>query len=693
MRRLEPVLILAALLFSPRADADEGMWLFNRPPSKQLKDRYGFEPGKEWLEHVQKSCLRVSTGGSGSIVSADGLVMTNHHVASDILAKLSTKDNDLLARGFFAPTRAEEAKCPDVELLVLWNIEDVTERVMGAAVPSMSTAEAQGARRKMMAAIEQESKEKSGMQSEVVTLYQGGRYHLYQYKRFTDIRLVFAPDKQAAFFGGDNDNFEYPRYCLDVTFLRIYENDRPLRPDHFLKWSRKGCLEGDLVFVAGHPGRTERLFTNDHLEFLRDVQYPMSLLRLWRREVQLATFRGRSEEWARIAEDDFFGVQNSRKAYTGLMAGILDPAIMNEKAQAERRLKAFVWGDGERTAKWGDAWDRVADSQKTATEQYERFLALGRLGLALGSDLCGIAKDLVRATAEKEKPNTERLREYIDANLETLEFQLFSPAPIYPELEVDRIESHLSFMAELLGGGHELLKLALAGRSPRARAEELVSGCTLTEVENRRKLYEGGKSAVDTCSDPMIRFMKSLDPEARALRKLWEDKVDSPQREGYAKLAAAKFALEGENVYPDATFTLRLAYGTVKGYEENGQKVAPFTAIAGLYERCEQRNGVFPFNLDPRWVSARSKLHQDTPFNFVHTCDIIGGNSGSPTIDKKGEVVGLIFDGNIQSLVLDICYTDVQSRAVSVDSRALIEALRNVYGAGVIAEELLGSQP
>jgi len=692
-RTLTVVTSLLALscLFAP-ARADEGMWLFNRAPKQQIKAKYGFELTDAWLEHVQKSSVRLSTGGSGSLVSANGLVMTNHHVGSDMLEKLSTKERDLLAEGFYAKTAVDELKCPDLEIDILWTIEDISARVQGAVKDGMSNAEAGAARRKLRSEIEEEAKQKTGLHCESVELFQGARFHLYSYKRYTDVRLVMAPEKGIAFFGGDPDNFEFPRFDLDMCFFRIYEGDKPLQAEHYLKWSRNGTTDNELVFVAGHPGRTERLFTVDHLEYLRDFSYPLTLRSLWRREVQLATFSGRSEEARRIAEGDYFGVQNSRKARTGIYGGLMDPAIMDAKQQAETKLRAAVAANPEWQKKWGDGWDDIARARKTQREFALRLAALGGGGMNLGGALFGKAKDLLRLADEKARPSGERLREYRESNMASLELQLFSPAPIYPDLEIENLCAGLQQMVELLGGKDETVVKALAGKSPRARAEELILGSKLISIDERKKLAAGGQEAIKNSKDPLIQLARTLDDENRKLRKRFEDEVDAVEKLGYSKVAAASFAVNGEDQYPDATFTLRLSYGAVKGYSENGKPVAPYTNFAGLYERSEERDNLPPFQLPPRWAAAKDSVNLNTPYNFVSTCDIIGGNSGSPTINKAGEVVGLIFDGNIHSLVLDIAYQDEQARAVSVDSRAIIESLRRVYDCNALADELQGTR-
>jgi hypothetical protein len=667
----------------PSAVADEGMWLYTQPPAKYLKERYGFEPTASWLEHVQKSSVRFNTGGSGSLVSSNGLVMTNHHVGSDNLEKFSTPEKNLLKTGFYAKTQDEELKCEDLELNILWKIDDVSERVKGAATKEMSSADANTARRKMMLTIEKECEDKTKLDCQVVTLYKGGKYHLYQYKRYTDVRLVMAPEQEIAFFGGDTDNFEYPRFDLDMCFFRVYEDGKPLKPEHYLKWSQNGAADGELVFVSGHPGRTQRQNTVDHLKYLRDFEMPLGLQRLWRREVQLATFMARNEEFERIASGDFFGVQNGRKARTGMLAGVQDPAVMSKKIADEKKLRAAVEANPDYKAQWGDAWDQISK----ALTSYRSFALRRQIGPS--GDLFAIARDLVRLAEELPKPSPERLREYADSNLDSMYLDLYSPKPIYDDLEINRLTSGLSYMAEMLGYDDPYVQKALGGMSPQARAEMLVRGTKLKDVETRKKIAAGGTEAIAGSADPLIKLAKELDPDARALRKRYEDEIESAEREAYAKIAAAQFAIQGEDNYPDATFTLRLAFGPVKGYKEGGKDIPPFTTFEGMYSRATERKGQKGFELPKVWWDRKDKLDLKTPYNFVCTADIIGGNSGSPVVNTKGEVVGLIFDGNIQSLALDIAYTETEARAVSVDSRAMIEAMKRIYDAGPLAEEIL----
>ena len=676
--------------FTPVAKADEGMWLFNRPPTKLLKEKYGFAPTPEWMEHLQKSCVRFGRGGSASLVSPTGLVMTNHHVGRGQLQKLSTAERNLLETGFYAKTLEEELKCGDLEVNILWTIEDVTERVTSAVTPSMSSAEANTARQKRIAQITKVAETETGYNCEMVTLYHGARYHLYSFKRFTDVRLVMAPHSGIASFGGDTDNFEYPRFCLDFTFFRIYDGDQPLRTTDYLHWSETGTVEGDLVFVAGHPGRTNRLYTVDHLKFLRDVSYPLRLRSLWRREVQLQTFTARSDENARIAGSDLQGVQNGRKALTGYLKGIHDPAILRRKVADEKKLRSAVESDPEHRREWAQAWDDIAAAQRNLRGFTERYGALERAGVAGRSTLFGFARRLVRLAAELPKPNADRLREYRDSSLDSVYLRLYSPAPIYDVLEINQLASGFSYLAETFGGDDPLVTRVLAGQSPQARALKLVKGTRLKSIDERKRLAEGGAAAIAASTDPMIRLAYDLDPEARAVRKRYEDEVESVERASYAKIAAAKFAAYGEGMYPDATGSLRLTFGTVRRFNEFGAEAPALTTFAGLYERHKLRRGVEPFDLPQVWLDRKDRLDMNTPFNFVSTCDVIGGNSGSPVVNRKGEVVGLVFDINLHALVWSIAYTDLQARTVNVDSRAIIESLRKIYDAGKLADEIIG---
>ena len=663
------------------------MWLFNNPPKKLLKEKYGFEPSDAWFEHLQHSSVRFNSGGSGSFVSSDGLVLTNHHVGADALQKLSSKDKNYLATGFYAKTRAEEVKCLDLELNVLMSIEDVTDRV-NAAVPARATlAEAEKARRAIMNTLEQESLEKTGLRSDVITLYQGGLYHLYRFKKYTDVRLVFAPEQAIAFFGGDPDNFEYPRYDLDVCFFRVYENGKPAKIEHYLKWCHPGAADGELVFVSGHPGKTDRLDTVAHLEFLRDVALPGVLQRLMRREVLLRSYSERGDENARRAEEELFTIQNSRKAQVGRLAGLQDPAVMGAKQADEKKLRDAVQRDPKLREAAGPAWNDVAAAVGTLKGIRKNVILLEQ-SEAFHSHLFHIARTLVRMAEEDAKPNADRLREYRQSNRESLDQQLFSEAPIYNDLETITLADSLSFYMEQVGADDSLLQKVLAGKSPRDRAAELIQGTDLKDVAVRKKLAKGGKAAIDASADPMIRLARLVDPPARDVRRVLEQQVDEPMRQAYAKIAKARFAIAGTDMYPDATFTLRLAYGVVRGYTELGQQMPPWTTLGGAYRHADDHHNREPFNLPPRWLEGKDRLRLDTPFNFVSTADIIGGNSGSPVVNRRGEFVGIIFDGNLESLVWDFIFTEKDGRAIAVHAAGIEESLRKLYGAAALADEL-----
>jgi hypothetical protein len=683
--------LVVTFVTAPAVFGDEGMWLFNNPPHKYLQDKYKFDPTDKWLEHVQKASVRFNTGGSGSFVSADGLIMTNHHVGADALQKMGDKTHNYLRDGFYARTRAEERKCEAIELNVLQSIEDVTERI-NAAVKDLTPAKAAVARRAAMAEIEKESQDKTGLRSDVVTLYQGGVYNLYRYKKYTDVRIVFAPEQQIAFYGGDPDNFEYPRFDLDICFFRVYENDKPAKIEHYLKWSKHGAADDELVFVSGHPGTTNRQNTVAELQFLRDRDYPFQLQRYNRLEVLLSTFSARSEENARQARELLFSVQNSRKARIGGLAALLDPNLMHQKEQSEKKLQAFVNGD-HRFESARSAWERIAAAAKAYAKIYRRYNLIegpARGGArGFNTDLFRVARTLVRAAEEQPKANVERLREFRDSNKESLELQLFSEEPIYNGLETALLTDSLTFLASELGATDPFVQKVLAGKGPGERAYQMISGTRLKDVAERKKLYTGGQSAIEASDDPMIQLARLVDPTAREVRKTLETEVDEVKRSAHAEIAKAKFALEGTNTYPDATFTLRLSFGPVKSYEEDGKKIPYQTTFAGLYERSAANNNQPPFDLPPRWIEHRGKLDLNTPFNFVCTADIIGGNSGSPVINRDAELVGIIFDGNIQSLALDFAYDDIISRAVSVHSAGIVEALRKVYEASELVEELV----
>ncbi|HEY6804355.1 MAG TPA: S46 family peptidase [Pyrinomonadaceae bacterium] len=693
LRKLFAVLLLAlfALQALPiTAFADEGMWTFNNVPRAEIKKKYGFEVTDAWLKKVQMASVRFNNGGSGSFVSPNGLVLTNYHIVEDIVNEVSTPEKDLAKEGFVARTRAEEIKSPSLELNVLMSIEDVTARVNGAVKAGASDSDAFAARRAEIAAIEGESTKNTGLRSDVVTLYQGGQYNLYRYKKYTDVRLVFVPEFQAAFFGGDPDNFNFPRFNIDMALVRVYENDQPVHPESFFKWSTTGAKEGSLVFVSGNPGSTSRLDTVAHLEELRDTTVPVILRLLERREAMLKQYMSKGDEETRRAQNELNSVQNSLKVYRGQLEGLKSTALMSRKMKEESALRKSIAANPERQKMYGDAWDAIAK----AHANYATYIKDRRIFEQMGgfnSTLFGFARTLVRLADENAKQNSDRLPEYTDARRASLELGLYSPAPIYSDFEKLKLADSLAFMVELLGPENALVKQVLNGKTPEARAAEMIDGTKLADVDVRKELVKGGKEAIAASTDPMIIVAREVDAKAREARKRYESELTGVERTNYGKIARALFETEGTKLYPDATFTLRLSYGAVQGYMENGKKIPSFTTLGGLYARADSFKQEFPYNLPPRWVDKKSSLDLNTPFNFVSTNDIIGGNSGSPTINQNGELVGLIFDGNIQSLVGDFMYDESVNRAISVDSRGMLEVLKKVFGANDIVAELTGS--
>jgi hypothetical protein len=681
--------VLSYVLTASLAPADEGMWLYNAFPKDKVKGKYGFEPTQQWLDHIRLSSVRFNNGGSGSFVSPDGLTFTNHHVGAACIQELSTGGKDYMKTGFYAHTQAEEAKCPNLELNQLVGIEDVTAKVDTAVKPEMPAAQAGQAQRAAMSAIEKACAASTGLRCDVVTLYSGAAYHLYKYKKYTDVRLVFAPEFDIAFFGGDPDNFTYPRHDLDITFFRVYENGKPAHPDNYLRWSSVSVKEGELVFVSGNPGSTGRLKTMSQLEFLRDKDYPSRLETYARRIALLQRFSAESEENARIAKHDLFSNQNSQKAITGFEQGLKDEQFMARKAAEEKKLRATVNSNPKLKAGMGDPWRAIDRAVQVQNETYMILTYIERRR-GFNSDLARIARDLVRVTEEKTKPNEQRLREYRDSNLASLEQELFSTAPIYKSLETVKLADSLAQMNEELSTDTEVVAKVLEDKKPEEVAKELISGTRLDDVMVRKQLYEGGVAAIQASTDPLIVLMRTIDPDARVVRKRYDDEVDAVERREGAKISKARFSEHGFTQPPDATFTLRLSYGVIKGYTEKGRHIPYLTTIGGAYQHASDHDNKPPYQLPESWMTAKPKLNPSTPLNFVSTADIIGGNSGSPTVNKDGEVVGIIFDGNPQSLPWNFAYSDNVGRAISVDSRGIEEALRKIYGATALADELTG---
>lgn len=672
-------ILLGSFLF-----ADEGMWTFDNPPMKQLQKKYDFEPSQNWLDHIRLSSVRFMDGGSGSFISPDGLVLTNHHVAVGQLQKMSGEDRNYVKTGFKAENLEDEIKCKDLEVNVLVDFENVTNEVISVVESDKSVAENYKAKKAKMAEIENRNKEKTGMECEVVSLYHGGEYWLYQYKKYTDVRLVFAPERSVAFFGGYNDNFTYPRYDLDFAMFRVYENGNLINSKNYLKWNPDGVKKNELVFVSGHPGSTDRLYTFSQLEFQRDYIYPYVLDFIDRKLALLKKYAKRGPEQQRKAMIYQFGLKNGLKAMQGEYKGLQDTAITNLKKRQEEKLKELVNNDSKMKKKYGDAWENISKVIELEKEKYDEMF-YRKISF---SNLSNYALRIVRFVEEIEKPDKERLEGYHKADVERLKFRLFSPAPIYKDLEEVNMVDLFQTVKKKLGEDDEFVKNLIGGRNPEEYAQKLFSETKLDQVDFRKKLIVGGKETVEKCNDPLILLAKRIDPIMRKDRKWRKEKISSKLNFASEKIAKARFGIYGKDAYPDATFSLRLSYGTVKGYEMNGTYAPCFTTLYGLYDRAISFKGEEGYFLPERFWQKKDELNLSTPSNFVSTCDIIGGNSGSPVVNKSGEIIGLIFDGNIESLTGRFVYDIKRSRAVSVHIGYITEALDKLYDADFLLDEI-----
>ena len=684
MMLLPAALLLAA---SPVIHAEEGMWTFDNPPLKQLKAQYNFTPTQAWLDHLRLSSVRLNDGGSGSFVSPDGLLLTNHHVARGQLQKNSSAAHDYLRDGFYAATPEQEMKSADLEVNVLVGMKDVTARVQGAAKGASDEAKALKARDAEIALIEKESKDKTGLRSDVVGFYSGGEYWLYQYKAYTDVRLVFAPEQQAAFYGGDPDNFTYPRYDLDMALFRVYENGKPLHCDNYLKWSAKGAAAGELIFISGHPGSTQRQDTVAELMLQRDVAGPAVIEYLERRIATAQGFAKQGPEQARLVGSTIFGLQNSLKVYLGRAEALSDKVIVAKKQAEENDFRAKVAANPEWKKDYGDAWETIAHAveleKPEIKSQYFR---------RADSRMFSLAMMIVQYVAEVKKPDGERLPQFHEAGLQSLKFQLLSPAPVYPSTEKLFMSAGLKLAEEKLGKQDPWLQAIVQGGDVGKTVENLVDGTKLADPAFRKSLLDGGEAAVAASTDPMIAAARRVDPISRETTRRMRDTISSLLTPAGEKLGKARFLVYGKDAYPDATFTLRLSYGSVQGYPYNGTIALPMTTYYGLYDRAIGFNNKPPFELTARQVAGRDKLDLSTPLDFVSTGDIIGGNSGSPVVNRSGELVGLIFDGNIESLAGDFVYDGSRNRAVAVHSSGMIEGVRKLYNANALADELEGKK-
>ncbi len=670
-------MISAASFAASAALADEGMWTFDNFPSAKVKAAYGVTIDKAWLDHVQGAAVRLAGGCSASVVSKEGLVLTNNHCVAECAQNLSAPGSDTLQHGYIAQGREAEKTCAGQQAEILISIVDVTPKVTAAGAGLTGAALVQ-ARQGVTSAMEKEAcGGDAKLRCQVVRLYQGGQYKLYKYHKYSDVRLVFSPGAQAAFFGGDPDNFNFPRYDLDSAFLRLYEDGKPVSTPQHLVWNPAPPKDGEPVFVAGNPGGTDRQLTVSQLEAQRDFSIPLALVQLAELRGRLIQFSEASPENARIAGEELFGLENSYKVVYGRLFALNDKAFMDSKRAAEADLRAKA-GPGI-----GDPWATIAAAQVARRELYDsyRFLESGN-----PSDLFGYARILVRAAAEREKPSAERLPGFADSQLPLVAKQLLDDKPVEKPLEKLLLDYFFLKAREHLTADDPATKLLLGKESPEALSKRLIDGSHLDDPKVRQALYDGGMKAITASTDPMIQYVLRIDPAAREIRKQWENRVTGPVVVPTEQIAKARFAAYGDSHYPDATFTLRLSYGKIAGWMEKGQPVPSFTYTKGLWERA---TGEPPFDLDPRWTAAKDKLNPDTVFDISTTNDIIGGNSGSPLINAKGEVIGAVFDGNIHSLGGDYGYEPTMNRSVAVSTAIVTEALDKVYGQKALVKELL----
>jgi len=664
--------------------ADEGMWTFDHFPSSVVQARYGFAPSPQWLEHVRSSAVRLTSGCSASVVSSDGLVLTNHHCVVTCEQTLSTARQDYVASGFLTHSRSEERLCPGMQAEILQQISDVTARVQGA-IAAGNPKDVIKSRDAATSRIEDEAcKGDATSRCEVVSLYQGGQYRLYKYRKYSDVRLVFAPEFSISFFGGDPDNFNFPRFCLDSAFVRLYENGAPARMPAHLSWRRTAPAAGELVFVAGNPGSTSRLDTRAQLEMQRDWKIPVRQLVRSELRGRLIEYSQLGAEQKRIAASTLFLVENSFKAFYGQERALVDPQFFARLTQEKNDLHQRVTANPQLAAAIGDPWKEIDGAIGT----YQQiFLSHDFLEERAGSvsQLFSYARTLVRAASERAKPSAERLKEYADSNLPLREKELLDPQPIYPDLERLALALWLSKSREYLTVDNPLITHLLGRESPAGLAERLVAGTHLADPKVRESLWRGGEAAVKASRDPLIVFLRTTDADARALRTRYEQQVEGPITRAQEKLARARFKVYGDAAYPDATFTLRLSYGRVQGWSYQGQTIRPFTTFAGLYARASDSE---PFRLPQRWLDARNRVDPNTLLDVATDNDIIGGNSGSPLIDAQGRVVGAIFDGNIHSLGGEFGFDPRLNRAIAVLTTGIGLALREIYALPVLANEL-----
>ena len=673
-------------LFGATAIADEGMWTFNNFPVDRVEKAYGFRPDQAWLDHVQLASVRLAEGCSAAFISARGLIQTNHHCARQCIEQLSSADNNRIAYGFYAREEKDEPKCSTIEADQLIEIKPVTERIAKATSGKDGAAFA-AALKAERAIIEQEcTANDDNLRCDVIELYNGGVYDLYKYRRYQDVRLVFAPEEAIAFFGGDPDNFEFPRYNFDVSYLRVYVDDQPLDSRaHYFRYAKADARPGELVFTSGNPDGTYRFDTIAQLAFQHDVSLPREIFYRAELRGQVTRFSAESPENERIARTLLYYIENGLKARKGAFATLVDPTIMRNRAAAEQALRATVDADPALRSSYGAAWDNIKTVLERYRPQADRFLLLVDNG-DFRCTLLQYAQQLVRHAEEAGKPDSERLSEYTEAQFPDTRQQLLSSAPVYPELEKLMLTFSLTKLRELLGPDDAFVKKVVSTRSPAQLAAELVDGTGLGGTELRKRLLDADPVGLAASNDPMIAFARTIEPELRAARKEREDGLNAALTRYASQIARARFKVAGTSSYPDGTSSPRLSYGAVAGYSAGGKQIAPFTIVAGLYERA---TGARPFQLPLSWIAARAALSPEQPFNLVTSTDIVGGNSGSPLINKDAEIVGLVFDGNIYNLGGDYGFDPAVNRTISVSVGILREGLANVYHADRLVSELI----
>ncbi len=676
------LLVLAACVAALPAIANEGMWTFDNFPANTVRQGFGADITPAWLDHVRLSTLRL-TNCTASFVSREGLILTNHHCMEACLAELSSKEKSLLELGFYASARKEEQQCPAQHADVLVGTENITAAVLKADA-GLNDAAANTARKEELTSLEQaceqaSARAKSGrLVCQSVRLYQGGQYFLYKYKRYSDLRLVFAPEADIAAFGGDPDNFQFPRWSLDFTILRAYENNKPAQTPNYLQIDFAGPAAQQLVFVSGDPGTTSRLQTRSELEFARDVSLPVTLLRASELRGRYIQFSKNSVGDERIALAPLNSLQNGIKVRRKELDALHDDAFLDQKSKAEQALRAVTDLSGP------DPWQEIATASNRERALYLPYVFIENAA-GFSSTLFRNARLLLRAADERLKPNKDRLREFTETELPRMQRDLFAQVPVYPEFEQINLSFSLERMREWLGPDYPIVRMLMNKESPDALATRLIAETEMNDANFRKRLWRGGKAAVDASHDPMIALARSIDVEARGIRRQYENEVEAPIARASEKIAAARFKAYGTNTYPDATFTLRLNYGTVQGWVENGTAVPPFTYLERAFERA---TGATPFKIPESWLRVKAQLNMNTPFCISTSNDIVGGNSGSPLIDTNGKIVGLIFDGNIHSIAGRYWFNPENNRAIAVHAAIIRESLEKVYGAKELLTEL-----